>query len=435
MEKKKTAANQCSTPPSLHHSALYLSCYSGISGNMFIGALLDAGLSEEALREMVAALPVSGYELQIEKVVKNGIAATHFDVALDPSEKQPHRHLHHITEIIEAADLSEPVKARSIAVFTKLAEAEANVHGTTIEKIHFHEVGGVDAIIDIVGTVFGLEQLGIEKLYAGNLRTGFGFVKCAHGQMPVPAPATAELLVGIPYTQGDVEKELLTPTGAALAATLCDGFGDRPAGFITETTAYGAGGWDLDIPNVLRAELGQLVGQASLYPESLCSAEDTRSRIREACPTKKNLLVLETNIDDCSPQVISYAMEKLFKAGALDVWQTPILMKKGRSAIKLSVLCPILLKNELKSIVFTETTAIGIRSFLVDRTALERKIETVQTLWGPVRVKISSMNGGVCTATPEYEDCRELAEKSGAQLKEIIADARAAAVDFLKELR
>ena len=400
--KKEESTNQTNLK-----SSLYLSCYAGISGNMFIGALLDAGYSKEALRKTVSALPVSGYTLQFEKTVKMGIEATHFDVKLDSAEKQPHRHLHHIVKIIEAAELSDYVKIRSIAVFTKLAEAEAKVHGTTVEKIHFHEVGAVDAIIDVVGTVSGLEALGIEKVFAGNLRTGFGFVDCAHGKMPIPAPATAELLSGIPYTQGDVEKELLTPTGAALLATLCDCFGDRPDGFITETTAYGAGGWDLEIPNVLRAEVGFF-------------------QILE----KSELVVLETNIDDCSPQLISYAMDRLFSAGALDVWQTPIVMKKGRSALKLSILCPFSIKNELEPIVFEETTSIGIRSYPVSRTALEREEKSVETPWGPVSVKVSTHNGTVCSATPEYEDCRELAEKSGARLKEIIAAARAAAVDL-----
>ena len=441
----KPTASKGSTIPPFHHSILYLSGFSGVSGNMFIGVLLDAGLSEDALRDMISALPVSGYELIFEKTVIKGITATHFDVKLDPSEHQPHRHLRHIVEIIEAADLSDSVKKRSIAVFTKLAEAEAKVHGTTLEKIHFHEVGGVDAIIDIVGTVFGLEQLGIETIYAGNLRTGFGFVECAHGQMPVPAPATAELLCGIPYTQGDIEKELLTPTGAALLATLCDGFGDRPDGFITETTAYGAGGWDLEIPNVLRAEVGHFVGRGcsslrslphnneaslplveSLYTKSLCEQELTRSRIREARPTTKNLLVLETNIDDCTPQVLAYATERLFKAGALDVWQTPILMKKGRFAQKLSVLTPVLLKNELETIIFKETTTIGIRSYPVNRTAADRQEETVKTPWGPVRVKISSVNGTVCSTTPEYDDCRKLAETNHVPLKDVIAAARTA---------
>jgi hypothetical protein len=380
--------------------AMVLSCYSGISGNMFIGALLDAGLPEQALREMVSALPVSGYQLKFESVVKCGIKATFFDVLLDHHEYHAHRHLGDIIRIINAANLSDTVKARSIAVFTKLAEAEAKVHGTTVEKIHFHEVGAVDAIIDIVGTVFGLEQLGVEKLYAGNLRTGFGMIKCAHGSMPIPAPATAELLCGIPYIQGDVEKELLTPTGAALLATLCDGFGDRPAGFISEQTAYGAGGWDLDIPNVLRAELG-----------------------RFQCLEKSDLLVMETNIDDCNPQIFDYVMERLFKVGALDVWLTPIQMKKNRPAITLSVLAPASLQEEIEKIIFSETTTIGIRRYAVERTAAERHEETVQTPWGSVRVKISSVNGKVCTTTPEIDECRKIAEATGVPLKKVTGAA------------
>ncbi len=395
-------------------NTLYLSCFSGISGNLFVGALLDAGLSEEALREMVDALPVSGYELKIEKVVKNGITATHFDVALDPKEKQPHRHLADIVKIIEAANISDTVKERSVAVFTKLAEAEAKVHGTTVEKIHFHEVGGVDAIIDIVGTVFGLEQLGIEKVFAGNIRTGFGFVNCAHGTIPVPAPATVELLAGIPYTQGNIEKELLTPTGAALLATLCDGFGDRPEGFITETTAYGAGGWDLEIPNVLRAELGHCrAGTAEGLPAAA-----------ERSSTVSALQILETNIDDCTPQILAYTTERLFKAGARDVWQTPILMKKGRFAQKLSVLALVSLKSELETIIFEETTTIGIRNSPVNRTIADRREEMVETPWGSARVKISSVNGKVCTVTPEYDDCAALAETNGVPLKKVIATAK-----------
>jgi pyridinium-3,5-bisthiocarboxylic acid mononucleotide nickel chelatase len=401
MNPEKTKSTGTPAPP--HSDTLYLSGYAGISGNMFIGALLDAGYSEEALQKTVVALPVSGYTLKIGKIVKSGIEATHFDVELDPAEHQPHRHLRHIVEIIEAADLSDRVKQRSIAVFTRLAEAEAKVHGTTVEKIHFHEVGAVDAIIDVVGTVAGLEALNIEKVYAGNLRSGFGFIECAHGSMPIPAPATAELLAGIPYQQGTVEKELITPTGAALIATLCDGFGDRPAGFVTEKTACGAGGWDLEIPNVLRAELGSI-------------------KIQD----EQSLVLIETNIDDCSPQVISCAMDRLFAAGALDVWQTPVLMKKGRCGVKLSILCSVLIKNEIENLIFRETTSIGIRSFPVERTALERREETVETAWGPVRIKISSHNGTVCSATPEYDDCRELAEQNGVPLKQVIEAAKAA---------
>jgi uncharacterized protein (TIGR00299 family) protein len=380
---------------------LYLSCYSGISGNMFVGALLDAGLEQKTLREMIEALPLSGYELTIKPVVKHGITSTFFDVRLDPQAHQPHRHLADIVEIIRSADLNPSVQERSIAVFTKLAEAEAKVHGTTIEKIHFHEVGAVDAIIDVVATVFGLDQLGIDSVYAGNLRTGFGFIDCAHGSMPIPAPATAELLHGIPYTQGSIEKELITPTGAALLATLCEGFGDLPEGFVAEKTAYGAGGWDLDIPNVLRAQVGSMTAAST-----------------------DQLLVLETNIDDGNPQLFDHTMERLFKAGALDVWQTPILMKKNRFASKWSVLCPITLQNELETILFKETTTIGIRSTPVSRTVAERRDETVQTPWGTVRVKISSHRGKVCSVTPEYDDCRAVSEAAGIPLKKVIQTAR-----------
>jgi len=383
-------------------NTLYLSGFSGVSGNMFIGALLDAGLSENVFRDMVSALPVSGYTLKFEPVVKCGIKATHFDVLLDHHEHHAHRHLGDIIKIINAANLSDSVKARSIAVFTKLAEAEAKVHGTTVEKIHFHEVGAVDAIIDIVGTVFGLEQLGIEKIYAGNLRTGFGFIQCAHGAMPVPAPATAELLCSIPYTQGDIENELLTPTGAALLATLCDGFGNRPTGFVSEKIAYGAGGQDLDIPNVLRAEFGQL----------RCGTESS------------SLLVIETNIDDCNPQIFDYVMERLFKAGALDVWLTPIQMKKNRPAVTLSVLAPVSLQEAVEKILFTETTTIGIRRYAVERTAAERREETVQTPWGSVRVKVSSVRGNSCSVTPELDDCRKLAEMHHTPLKEVMITAQ-----------
>ncbi|HNX53770.1 MAG TPA: nickel pincer cofactor biosynthesis protein LarC [Pontiellaceae bacterium] len=411
---KKTTLSNTHTPA--HLDTLYLSGFSGVSGNMMIGALLDAGLPEEAFRRMVSALPVSGYQLKVEKVMKRGISATHFDVELDHSEQHTHRQLADIIKIIEAAELSAAVKARSIAVFTRLAEAEAKVHGTTVEKIHFHEVGAVDAIIDIVGTVFGLAALGIEKVYAGNLRTGFGVIQCAHGSMPIPAPATAELLNGIPYTFGDIEKELLTPTGAALLAVLCDGFGDRPDGFVSEKTAYGAGGRELDIPNVLRAEVGRV-------------RRTRRGQLGDLSLPEK-LLVLETNIDDCNPQIFDYVMERLFKAGALDVWLTPIQMKKNRPAVMLSVLAPAMIQGAVEQILFSETTTIGIRHYPVQRTAADRREETVATPWGLVRVKISSINGKTISATPEYDDCRKLAEASGVPLKEIIALAGNQNVDF-----
>lgn len=382
---------------------LCLSGFSGVSGNMFVGALLDAGLPEKELRAMAGALPVSGYKLKIEKVLKRGIKATYFEVELDEAARQPHRRLADIVKLIGASGLSAAVKTRSAAVFNRLAAAEAKVHGTTPDEVHFHEVGGVDAILDIVGTVFGLEALGIEKVYADSLRTGRGFTSAAHGTMPVPAPATAELLNGVPYTLGDIEKELLTPTGAALLSVLCDGFGDVPEGFAAERTAYGAGGWELDIPNVLRVRVG-----------SLPPAE------------KDSLTVFEANIDDASPQLFDYAMRRLFKAGALDVWLTPVQMKKNRPAVTLSALAPAGLRAEMEDIIFSETTTLGIRRYAVRRSAAERREETVRTLWGEARVKIGSVGGKVCSVTPEYEDCRRLAEAAGAPLKDVLEAARAA---------
>lgn len=404
MKQNKSVHSRHAKTATSQYSTLYLSCFSGISGNMFIGALLDAGLPEADFRKMVSALPISGYKLKIEPVMKQGIKATHFDVILDHSEHHVHRHLADITRIIEDADLSDRVKKRSSAVFTKLAEAEAKVHGTTVEKIHFHEVGAADAIIDVVGTLFALEKLGIEQVYAGSLRTGRGFIQCAHGSMPIPAPATAELLTGIPYKQGDIEKELLTPTGAALLATLCEGFGDLPDGFVSEKIAYGAGGWDLDIPNVLRAQFGQL----------RCGADSS------------DLLVLETNIDDCNPQIFDYAIERLFEAGALDVWLTPVQMKKNRPAVTLSVLVRPALQDAMETILFAETTTIGIRCYAVTRTATERREETADTPWGPVRIKTSSIKGKMYSVTPEFEDCRNLARTYGVPLKDVLTAARLA---------
>lgn len=382
---------------------LCLSCFSGISGDMLVGALLDAGLPEAGLRATAAALPLSGYSLKISKVVRRGLAATRFEVELDASAPQPERRLAGIEALISAAPLSAAVKARSAAVFRRLAAAEAKVHGIPAGEVHFHEVGGVDAVLDVVCAVSGLEALGVERVYADSLRTGSGFVDCAHGRLPVPAPATVELLNGIPYAHGDVRKELVTPTGAALLAELCDGFGDVPEGFIGEAAAYGAGARDLEAPNVLRARLGRLAPGAG-------------GRLR----------IFETNIDDSSPQVFGYVIERVLKAGALDAWLTPVQMKKSRPGVKLSVLAPASLGGAVEDIVFSETTTLGIRSYAVERTAAERREETAETPWGPVRVKVGSVNGRVRSVIPEYEDCRKAAEAAGVPLKDVVAAARAA---------
>jgi hypothetical protein len=380
---------------------LYLDCFSGISGNMVLGALIDLGLPEENLRATLAKLPVSGYQLIINKVQKQGINATYVDVR--PAHQHHHRHLPDIYRIIDNSALEQQVKVDAKKVFLRLAEAEAKVHGTTVDRIHFHEVGAVDAIVDIVGAVYGLRYLGIEKIITSPLKTGTGYVKCSHGRMPVPAPATAELLRGIPYESGDIQKELVTPTGAALLAALAEAGGGMPRDFISETIGYGAGTWDLDIPNVLRAVIGRLPDKA------------------EEC------VVIEANIDDLNPQLYPYVIDKLLEAGARDAWLTPVIMKKGRPAIELSVLIDQDKLPEISGLIFRETSTIGIRYYSVARSVAQREMVRVSVAGGEVGVKVSAVQGSVCNIAPEYEDCRRLAEETGLPLKAVWQEVLSAA--------
>ena len=375
--------------------AAYLDCFSGISGNMFLGALVDAGLPEAVLRDAIAKIDLKGFSIKIKPVDKWGIRATHLDV--DLTSKHHHRGLADILKLIRAAELPDAVKEKACLVFERLGKAEAKVHGMPLDKVHFHEVGAVDAIIDIVGTVFGFHYLGVERIYCSPLRVGRGFVKAAHGIMPIPAPATAELLHGIPWYPGDIDKELVTPTGAALVAELCSGFGDRPSGFLAEKTAYGAGTWDLVIPNVMRLSLGSLSEQK----------------------TSDEIWQLEANVDDSTPEVIAYAIDKLLAAGAVDAWITPIIMKKGRPAFLLSALCTEVNKTAVEDVVFAETSSIGVRWQQVRRTVADRSMVAVQTEWGTVGVKVAERDGQVTNVAPEFGDCRHLAEQSGAPLKKI----------------
>jgi len=362
---------------------------------MFLGALVDAGVPEAALREVIDKIDIKGYALIVKPVDKVGIHATHIDV--DLTSKHHHRGLSDILKLIREAEIPEAVKEKACLVFQRLGAAEAKVHGMPLEKVHFHEVGAVDAIIDIVGTVFGFHYLGIDRIYCSPLRVGRGFVKAAHGIMPIPAPATAELLNGIPWYPGDIDRELVTPTGAALVAELCSGFGDRPSGFLAEKTAYGAGTWDLIIPNVLRLSVGTI-------PEEKHS--DTK-------------WLLEANVDDSTPEVIAYVIDKLMAAGALDAWITPIIMKKGRPAFLLSALCDETNKLKVEDVVFAETSSIGVRWQEVRRTVANRSIVPVMTEWGSVGVKIAERNGEIINVAPEFGDCRALAEQSGTPLKKI----------------
>ena len=362
---------------------------------MFLGALVDAGVPETALRGAIDSLKLKGFELQCEMVEKCGIRATHIDVEL--TAHHHHRGLSDILKIIDAADLPEAVKDTATRIFRRLGAAEAKVHGMSLEKVHFHEVGAVDAIVDIVGTAFGFYYLGVERIYSSPLRVGRGFVKAAHGIMPIPAPATAELLTGIPWTAGEIEKELVTPTGAAIVAELCNGFGERPAGFLSEKTAYGAGTWDLPIPNVLRLSVGTV----------------------KTATDRDEKWLMEANIDDSTPEVISYVIDRLMAAGAVDAWITPIIMKKGRPAFLMSALAEEASKGAVESVMFDETSTIGVRWQVVGRTVANRSIVPVVTEWGSVDVKVAERNGKIINVAPEFGDCRLLAEKSGTPLKQI----------------
>ena len=395
--------------------ALYMDCASGISGNMFIGACLQLGVPEKYLRGELEKLNISDeYELEISDVAKNGIGAAYFDVKLLHEHHEHHAHIHHIHEhhhehrtmadirkIIDASDFNATVKNFALAIFGKLAEAEGKVHNKPAEEVHFHEVGAVDSIIDIVGCAICLDYLEVKKIFVSRINVGSGFIKCAHGLMQIPAPATAELLQGFKTYSFGAEKELTTPTGAAIINTLAESSIDIPDDFVSEKIGYGAGTLNLDIPNVVRIYLGEFKGQ-----------------------TKRQLVKLETNIDDMNPQIFGYLYEKLFNAGALDVWTTPIYMKKNRPAQMLSVLVESDNQAACMKIIFEETTTIGLRVINVDkRVEAVRKIAKIETSFGEVQCKVSAYDGKIVSITPEYEDCRRLADKNNVPLKTVWQEA------------
>jgi uncharacterized protein (TIGR00299 family) protein len=379
----------------------YFDCFSGISGDMTLGALVDAGVSIDALRAELAKLNIPGYVLKTEQVKRSGIAATKVHVVIDQKD-QKSRHLSDIISIIERSALSQTVKEKSSRIFTRLADAEAKVHGTTPDKIHFHEVGAVDSIVDNVGAVIGLELLGITNITASAINVGSGTVKTAHGILPIPAPATAELLTNIPFYQSSTPFELTTPTGAVIISTLGSSFGPMPLMKVRKI-AYGAGDKDFsDRPNVLRLMIGE--------PVANCE-EDTS-------------IVIETNIVDMNPQVYDYLIEKLMLQGAHDVYLTPIIMKKGRPAILLSVLTDKSLTDVMLDTLFRETTSIGVRIQEVGRRKLSREIRVVDTTYGKIRIKISRQGDEVLTITPEFEDCRKIAEEKQVPLKHVMEEAK-----------
>jgi len=373
----------------------YFEAFAGASGNMILGAILDAGLELEKLQEGLRALPIGGYTISASKVKKRGIAGTFVEVKVD--EPQEERRLSDIERMILDSSLPERVKTWSLKVFRRLAEAEAKVHNVPVEEVHFHEVGAVDAIVDVVGSILGLELLGVEEVYVSPLRLGYGMVKSAHGLLPVPAPATMELIKGVPVYGWDVEAELLTPTGAAILTTLACSFGSPPP-FKLEKVGYGAGFWDLPFPNLLRLCIGER--EAFGYEEDYTT-------------------VLEANIDDMNPQWFDNLMERLLEAGALDVYLAPIQMKKGRPGVKLGVIVQGEKIEPVLDVIFSESTTIGVRAYQVRRWKLEREEIPVLTPFGEVRVKVARKGSQILNIAPEYEDCRRLAKEKGVALKEV----------------
>jgi len=386
----------------------YFDCIAGASGDMLLGALVDAGLPLESLRARLAPLGLGlEFELKANKVSKNGFGATKVDVIVHEHphehERSHGRHLAEIEAILHQSSLPGQIQEKAAGIFRRLAEVEAGIHGLPVEQVHLHEVGGVDTIVDVVGTLVGLEELGVQQVYASPLPLGRGFVKGAHGQIPLPAPATVALLKDVPVRGSEIELELVTPTGAVLLSSLCTGFGPIPAMTLTGQ-GYGAGGRDLPIPNVLRLLLGQQTeaGQAAGI---------------------ESLVLLETNVDDNSAEINGYVMEALLAAGALDVFFTPIQMKKNRPATLLSVLCRPLDVDALEAILFRETSTLGVRRQPVERRCLERTSETVATPYGPVRVKVARLPDGTSKRAPEYEDCKQAAQAHHVPLRVVYAAA------------
>ena len=369
---------------------------------MTLGALVDAGCGLELLRSGLQGLQVPGWTIAAEKVWKNGMSATFVRVTTEDQSK--HRSLSTILEILQKSTLSETVRNNAAAIFRKLGEAEASVHDVPLEKIHFHEVGAVDAIVDIVGSCIGFESLGIQKFACSPLNVGGGTAKMAHGILPVPAPATAKLLQGKPTYSNGVQKELVTPTGAAIVATLCDSFGPQPAMSVS-AIGYGAGSADLEgQPNVVRIMLGE-------------AAEKAVPGFDE------EISVIEANLDDMNPQIYGYFSEKAFVAGALDVYTTPVQMKKNRPGTLLTVLCKPTDTNTLMSLIFAETTTFGARTYTAQRRTLPRESVNVHTQFGDVRIKLSRVNGRILHVAPEFEDCRKLAVEKNIPLQRVISDA------------
>jgi uncharacterized protein (TIGR00299 family) protein len=384
----------------------YFDPFSGASGDMVLGGLVDAGVRLDDLHAALAGLDLRGYHLQSERMCQHGVTGTRVTVVIDPDLEAPSRTWRDIRTLLERSVLNEAVRARAIAIFSALATAEARVHGTTTDDVHFHELGAVDSIVDIVGAAAGLDLLGVEAIYSGPLSVGNGFVQSQHGLLPVPVPATAALIAasGAPTRERDVEAELTTPTGAAVLTSFARF--ERPP-MRASAVGYGFGQRELPWPNALRLWVGEL---AEDRPEPDLPGDS---------PTD---LLLETNIDDMNPEFYEPLFERLFEAGALDVYLTPITMKRGRPATKVSVICEAAGRRQIEHVLMEHSTTLGVRSLPLDRTKAGRRIEEVVTRWGEVRVKLKIWRGRVLEAVPEYADCLAIERETGMPIRLIYGE-------------
>jgi uncharacterized protein (TIGR00299 family) protein len=378
----------------------YFDCIGGASGDMLLSALADVGVPHEVLQGVVTSLKLPGCDLHFERVMKGPLAATQVTVVTPQQEE--HRHLSHLLDIVRQSDLPESVRAKTETALYRMAEVEAGIHNEPVEHVHLHEVGGDDTLIDIAGALVGLDWLGVGRVVVSPLPLGRGFTRSAHGQLPLPAPATLALLTGVPVRYVEVESELVTPTGAVILTTVADRFGGFPPLTLLKI-GIGAGRRDLPFPNVIRLWLGETASVEGL--------------------TIEPLNILETNIDDMNPQIYAHVMERLFTAGALDVTLTPQQMKKNRPAVLLSVLCRPELDETLMHILFEETTTLGVRRQTVERICLPRSFDTIETPYGLIHIKVACWDG-IEHRMPEYEDCRKAAEKYNVPLADVMQAAK-----------
>jgi len=387
----------------------YFDCFSGASGDMILGALIDAGLSPRRLREALKRLRIPTVHLKVKKVLKRGISGTRVSVEGGDGKKS-HRNLTELLRIVKRSRMETEVKEKSEEIFKRIASAEAKIHGIPTAEVHFHELGGLDSIVDIVGSVWGIRELEIEKIYVSKVNVGGGFVKCEHGILPVPAPAALSLMEGKPIYSSGVDRELLTPTGAAILSTLGSEFGSMPR-IRVERIGYGAGRDDLPHPNLLRL----LVGTS------------------ESVSRKETVAVVETNIDDMNPQFYDYVIEKLLAMEVLEVFVTPVLMKKNRPGHLLTVICPSAKLPSVAKFLFQETTTLGLRWHEEEREKTDRDIQPLQTKYGRIRFKWARWEGSVVNLSPEYEDCKRLALERGVPLKEVFEEAKSVALARQKD--